>query len=303
MEKESVVAIIGFGQFGRKHAARLTRISNVCEVVVADPSPAAAEEAKRLGLRWFHDYECLPATVDAAVIAMPPEMTHDAAVTMLERGSRVLLEKPMCKSLKDADSIIAAAQRTKSDLFIGMVERFNGAVLKFSSLEKNVNSVCSFTRLGHRPHRSFRIDPILDLMIHDIDLVHHFLRTDDANASLLEVRKNSVGNEMVSATVDYGGGRIVSFLAGYGSEDVRRATLTTTSGDALLDFRTQNLTVNNFKEEESVSTHQLEDGRFGSLKRELNAFLGNKESQTSLATAADGRSALALALRISERTI
>ncbi len=108
---------------------------------------------------------------------------------------------------------------------------------------------------------------------------------------------------MVSATVDYGGGRIVSFLAGYGSEDVRRATLTTTSGDALLDFRTQNLTVNNFKEEESVSTHQLEDGRFGSLKRELNAFLGNKESQTSLATAADGRYALALALRISERTI
>lgn len=296
-----VVAIIGFGQFGRKHAARLTRISNVCEVVVADPSPSAAEEAKRLGLPWFRGYECLPTTVNAAVIALPPEMTVGAAVTMLERGSRVLLEKPMCKSLKDADSIIATAQMTKSDLFIGMVERFNEAILKFSSLGKNVNSACSFTRLGHRPQRSFQINPILDLMIHDIDLVHHLLRTDGANASLLEVRKNSGNNEIVSAKVDYGEGRVVSFIAGYGSEDVRRATLTTTSGDALLDFRTQNLMMKNFKQDEPLSIHQLQDFQFGSLDRELNAFLGNKEGQTNLATAADGRSALALALRISER--
>lgn len=165
------VAVVGVGHLGRHHARILAALPGVELVAVVDTNRARAEEiAAGVGSTAMYDPAGLIGRVDAVSVAVPTTWHLDVAKPLLERGIHVLVEKPMARSLEEADEMIAAAEQGKALLGVGHTERFNPAVEAARSLLIDPRFI-EVHRLGTLPERSLDIDVVFDLMIHDIDVV------------------------------------------------------------------------------------------------------------------------------------
>ncbi|MGE3706305.1 MAG: Gfo/Idh/MocA family oxidoreductase, partial [Vicinamibacterales bacterium] len=165
------MAAIGVGYLGRHHARILSGLPGVDLVAVVDRNAArAAEIAAAAGTTPLTQATDLLGRVDAVTVAAPTELHHQLAMPFLEAGVSVLVEKPMARSLAEADELIAAAARSGAVLAVGHTERFNPAV----DAARRVVTAPKFIevhRLGTFPERSLDIDVVFDLMIHDLDVV------------------------------------------------------------------------------------------------------------------------------------
>src|SRR3974390_1720692 len=120
------VAVIGVGHLGRHHARLLSGLPGVELSAVVDTHRARAEEiAAASGAQALTDYRDVIGRVDAVTLAVPPELHREVALPFLEAGAAVLVEKPMARSVAEADDLIAAAARTGALLAVGHTERFN----------------------------------------------------------------------------------------------------------------------------------------------------------------------------------
>ncbi len=193
------VAVIGVGAFGRNHARVYRELAeqdgNVELVGIFDSDPAhAAAIATEFSTRRFDSLEDLRGHVDAASVAVPTVAHLAAARALMEAGIDVLIEKPLAASLAEADELIRLAQRTGRVAMVGHLERFNPAVRVTAAL---VNSPMFFEvhRLSVFTPRSLDVDVVLDLMIHDLDIVLSFV-----SSPVKEVR--AVGLPILSSKVD-----------------------------------------------------------------------------------------------------
>jgi len=207
------VAVAGAGAFGRNHLRVVRELEaagvdaagwSVALVAAVDPDAARAEEARRqYGIKVYATVdELLKADLklDAAIVAVPTVKHHEVAAALLDAGLDLLVEKPLAASLREADDLIALAERRGKILQPGHLERFNPAVL---AVEPNLKRPMFFEahRLSVFTPRALDVDVVLDLMIHDLDIVLTF-----AKSAVREVR--AVGLPILSPKVDIANVRV-----------------------------------------------------------------------------------------------
>ena len=163
--------MVGVGHFGRNHARILSALSDARLVAVVDiDAERAAAVAAETGARPETDVRALDGQVDAVTLAVPTEVHHAVALPLLERGIAVLVEKPMARSVAEADELIAAAAASGAVLAVGHTERYNPAVAVARSLVRSPRFI-EVHRIGAFPARSLDIDVVFDVMIHDLDII------------------------------------------------------------------------------------------------------------------------------------
>ncbi|TFH65572.1 MAG: Gfo/Idh/MocA family oxidoreductase, partial [Gemmatimonadales bacterium] len=165
------VGVVGTGSLGFHHARILRDVPDLDMRGVYEVRPDRAKEVSReLGVEAHGSIEALFDTVDAVVIAVPTVEHEAVALAALERGIHVLIEKPMAPDLESADRILAVAERTGALVQIGHVERFNPAILAAEPYLERPLFIESH-RIAPFVPRSTDVAVVLDLMIHDVDLV------------------------------------------------------------------------------------------------------------------------------------
>jgi predicted dehydrogenase len=171
------VGVIGVGVMGSNHARVLAELPGVKLVGVADPDRKRCEHvARSLGCASFGDAaELMRRGVDAVTIAAPTHLHRDIAIDCTSRGIHVLVEKPIASTIEESRAIVAAARRAGVTLMVGHVERFNPAVqsIKRAIKDQDILSI-AITRVGPFPPRMSNVGVVIDLAVHDIDLIRWF---------------------------------------------------------------------------------------------------------------------------------
>jgi len=171
------VGVIGVGVMGSNHARVLAGLSGIRLVGIADPDRQQASfVAGALETTAVDDVEALlPLGLDAVTIAAPTHLHHDIALTCIKRGIHVLVEKPIASNPQEGHRIVTAARRAGVTLMVGHVERFNPAVetIKEAIRGEEILSI-SITRVGPFPPRMSNVGVVIDLAVHDIDLIRWF---------------------------------------------------------------------------------------------------------------------------------
>lgn len=182
------VGVVGVGVMGSNHARVLAELPGVRLVGVADPDRQQASfVARALGTTAVPDVEELLALgVDAVTIAAPTHLHRDIALACISRGVHVLVEKPIASNPDEGRSIVAAARRAGVTLMVGHVERFNPAVetIKEAIRGEDILSI-SITRVGPFPPRMSNVGVVIDLAVHDIDLIRFFTDSEIAEVQPL----------------------------------------------------------------------------------------------------------------------
>src|SRR3977135_2850618 len=175
------VGVIGAGVMGSNHARVLAGLPDISLVGVVDPMPAHRTRATELiGCRTFIGLEELFAEgVDAVTIAAPTHLHHEIALACIARGVHILVEKPIASSVEEGQDIVAAARHAGVTLMVGHVERFNPAVaaIKQAISGAEILSI-AITRVGPFPPRMSNVGVVIDLAVHDIDLIRWFTESD-----------------------------------------------------------------------------------------------------------------------------
>jgi UDP-N-acetylglucosamine 3-dehydrogenase len=175
------VGVVGVGVMGGNHARVLSDMAGVELVGVADPDRKQREVvAGTLGCGAVADAEALlRAGIDAAIIAAPTHLHHDIAKQCIDQGVHVLVEKPIASTIEESRAIVAAARRAGVTLMVGHVERFNPAVqsIKRAIKDQDILSI-AITRVGPFPPRMSNVGVVIDLGVHDIDLIRWFTESD-----------------------------------------------------------------------------------------------------------------------------
>ena len=175
------VGVVGVGVMGFNHARVLSGLPGVRLVGVADPDTGQRSFVTRaLDCGGVDDLDSLIALgVDAITIAAPTHLHHELALTCIGRGIHVLVEKPIASSVEEGQSIIRAANRAGVSLMVGHVERFNPAVqaIKDALRGEDILSI-AITRVGPFPPRMSNVGVVIDLAVHDIDLIRWFTESE-----------------------------------------------------------------------------------------------------------------------------
>ncbi|MBN8974202.1 MAG: Gfo/Idh/MocA family oxidoreductase [Rhizobiales bacterium] len=175
------VGVIGAGVMGTNHGRVLAGLPNVALVGIVDPLDEHRKRADDLiGCPVFADLDSLLAAgVDAVTIAAPTHLHHEISLACIGRGVHVLVEKPIASTVEEGRAIVAAARRANVTLMVGHVERFNPAVaaVKKAIEGEDILSI-AITRVGPFPPRMSNVGVVIDLAVHDIDLIRWFTESD-----------------------------------------------------------------------------------------------------------------------------
>jgi predicted dehydrogenase len=194
-------AVVGVGYLGRFHAQKYRALAGSELVGVADPSAAArAAVAAELGVPAHADYRELLGRVEAVSIVTPTPLHYAIAREFLEAGAHVLVEKPMTATVAEGERLIEAARHARRILQVGHLERFNAAVQALQPMLA-VPRFIESARLAPFKHRGTDVDVVLDLMIHDIDLILSIVRSP-------VVAVDAIGSSVFSQEIDIANARL-----------------------------------------------------------------------------------------------
>ncbi|MEP7327531.1 MAG: Gfo/Idh/MocA family oxidoreductase [Gemmatimonadota bacterium] len=307
------VGVIGVGALGSHHARHLAGLPDVELVGVYDLVPArAADVAAKVDTQPFRDLDRLLARVKAVTIAVPTPAHADVGVRALEAGVAVLMEKPLASSLDDADRLVEAADRHHVNLQVGHVERFNRAIraaMPYLAEPRYMESM----RLAPFQARGTDVAVILDLMIHDLDLVLHLV----GGIPAVDVRASGVAvlsphPDMANARVEFGNGAVANVTASRMARDrIRKLRIFEPAGYFSLDLATGTGEFMRLrpdwrpspgvKLEDIVERILLDAPEADALRLELESFVaGVRGERRTGVSGEEGRSALALALQVAE---
>ena len=209
------VGVIGIGNMGWHHARVLSLLKDADLVGVADPDgDRGALAVEQFGCRWFADYRTMFSEVEAVCIAVPTLLHHPVGLACLEAGLHVLIEKPIAASQDEATALISAANDAGRLLQVGHIERFNPAFRELTKVVANEEVVVLEGR-RHSPHadRANDVSVVLDLMIHDIDLVLELAQAPVVRLAAAGGRSSDGPIEYVNATLGFENGVVASLTA------------------------------------------------------------------------------------------
>ena len=209
------VGVIGIGNMGWHHARVLSLIKDAELVGVADPDQARGTLAtEQFGCRWFASYEAMLPEVEAVCIAVPTLLHHRVGLACLEAGVDVLIEKPIAASQEEAADLIRAAEAAGRLLQVGHIERFNPAFRELVKVTANEEVVVlEARRHSPNPDRANDVSVVLDLMIHDIDLVLELAGAPVVRLAAAGGRSADGPIDYVNATLGFANGVVASLTA------------------------------------------------------------------------------------------
>lgn len=220
--KKLKLAVVGTGHLGRIHATLLAGMSDVELVAVADPSPTARERvAADCGAKAVSDHQQLLDNVDAAVIATPTQSHHAVALDFLRRGIHLLVEKPLASTSAQAAELVECAERHRATLQVGHIERFNPALTAAAGHLRDPKFI-EATRISGFTFRSTDIGVVLDLMIHDLDVVLDLVRSPLRSVSALGLALVGRHEDVAHARLEFENGCIAHLSASRVSSSMRR---------------------------------------------------------------------------------
>jgi predicted dehydrogenase len=206
------VGVIGIGNMGWHHARVLSLLRDADLVGVADPDAERGQLAtEQFGCRWFADYNAMLSKVEAVCIAVPTLLHHPVGLACLRAGVHVLIEKPIAASQDEATALIEAATKAGRLLQVGHIERFNPAFRELIKVVANEEVVVLEGR-RHSPHsdRANDVSVVLDLMIHDIDLVLELAKAPVVRLAAAGGRSAEGPIDYVNATLGFENGVVAS---------------------------------------------------------------------------------------------
>ena len=209
------VGVIGIGNMGWHHARVLSLLRDAELVGVADPDAQRGRLAvEQFGCRWFPYYGPLLSEVEAVCIAVPTLLHHRVGMACLQAGLHVLIEKPIAATQEEASALIQAAEASARQLQVGHIERFNPAFRELRKVVANEEVVVLEAR-RHSPHadRANDVSVVLDLMIHDIDLVLELAQAPVVRLAAAGGRSAEGPIDYVNATLGFENGVVASLTA------------------------------------------------------------------------------------------
>jgi len=268
------VAVVGAGEFGRRHmrVIRLLPQAELAAVVDVDPGRAQSAASEH-ACQALPDLAALSGRVDAAVVAVPTTAHVDVACALVEAGIDVLVEKPIASDLASAHRLVDAAQRHGRVLQVGHLERFNPAVAALTGLVRlplffEVHRLSTFTP------RSLDVDVVLDLMIHDIDVVLSLtgMMPEEIRAAGISILTRKV--DIANVRLAFPNGCIANLTASrVSTERVRKLRLFQPHQYLSVDYSKQELFSVAVTDDHRISSNPVQVVRDEPLRLELESFL------------------------------
>lgn len=299
------VGVAGAGAMGRNHVRNLAALPGVELVGLHDPRTEAAEAvAVEHGTRAFADLDDLAGRIDAAVVAAPTVSHAEIGCALLGRGLHVLVEKPIAASLAEADRLIEASGKAGRVLAVGHVEFYNPAVQALLSLGVPPRFL-EVQRLAVFTPRSLDVDVVLDLMIHDLQILHALDPSPVAEVRATGIAVLSPRVDIANARVALSSGCVANVTASrVSAEKVRKLRAFLPSRYYSLDYQAQEIRGYRLVEEDEgrrILPDDLPVERAEPLRRELEAFVAAcRGEKVPLVDGRAGRQALATALAVVE---
>jgi predicted dehydrogenase len=290
------IAVIGVGRWGELHAQKLASIPQAELVGVVDILPERAQEvAWKVGSKPFSDYRELLGKVEAVSIATPTSVHYEIAKDFLLNGTHVLLEKPMTSNLEEALHLEEISKSRNLILQIGHLERFNGAIEGIRDFLKDIKKI---EVIRHSPwtERNFDIDVVLDLMIHDLDLLEFLLGIKVKKLKAWGKRVKTPFLDEAQAIIETEEGMEIKLSSSrVAHQKVRNIRFLKEQGELILDLLNHSFV---FKENRLIKKGGKKKD---ALKEEIEAFLRSiREGSSPPVSAKEGLKALQLALEISK---
>jgi predicted dehydrogenase len=302
-------AVIGAGYLGRFHAQKYAALPNAHLVGIADPDQTARSTvAAELGVDAYADYRELLGSVDAVSIVTPTPSHYEVAKAFLDAGASVLVEKPMTVTIAEGEGLIEIASRAKRILQVGHLERFNAAVLAVQP-SLTIPRFIESARLAPFKHRGTDVDVVLDLMIHDIDLILSIVRSPVVSVDAIGSSVFSKEIDIANARLRFANGCVANATASRVSlKTERKLRLFQDDAYLSLDLQQKILTVirkgagvgSDGMPQVAIEENTYEQG--DALKAEIEAFLeAVATGQPPPVTGEDGLLALRTAVSIAEQ--
>jgi predicted dehydrogenase len=300
--KKLRVGVIGVGHIGSSHARLYSEIDTADLAAVYDIDVARAQAiAEKYGAKAAKSLDDFTQLVDAASVATPTSTHHQIALPLLQRGKHVLIEKPITENTAHASELAALAMQNRLVLQVGHVERFNPILSALEALLTHPRFIEAH-RLSPYPDRSTEIGVVLDLMIHDLEIILHLVRSPVQSIDAVGVPVLSRGEDIANARLRFENGCIANVTSSRISpERMRKIRVFQEDAYLSLDYEKQSGEIYR-RERGKIARDRVEIERGEPLKRELAAFIEcaatGREPRVSGFQAA---AALELAVEITKR--
>jgi len=300
-------AVVGVGRLGGFHAEKYAELTSSELIGVSDLDNArAAEVAGKLGVKAFSDYRELLPLVDAVSIATPTEHHLKIGEAFLKKGVHVLVEKPIAMDSAEARRLVEAGRSSGALLQVGHLERFNPAVVALEGRLKTPLFIESY-RLSPFSARSTDIDVILDLMIHDIDIILNLVGDELVDIKAMGIPVITKHVDMANARLRFAGGCVANVTASRVSRESRRNIRIFQSDSIIsIDYAAQHISITRALKAGidgpgSLVDEEIDITKKNSLLEEIRSFVDSCiKGKTPLVTGEAGKRALVVAEKIQE---
>jgi predicted dehydrogenase len=303
------IGVVGVGYFGQFHAEKYAKMDGVELVGVVDIDiPRAKEIAKRYRTQPFSHHADLFNKVQAVSIAVPTPFHYSMTKDFFLRGIDVLLEKPISNTLEEADELIELAQSKGLILQIGHLERFNGALSGLPGRVNNPRFIESH-RLGPFSGRGAEVDVVLDLMVHDIDIILSLTTSKIKELQAVGIPFITRSLDIANARLEFENGCTASLTASrISKEKVRKTRIFQPEGIFTIDYLSQKLCFS--KKGDSLGkekipemvTEEIPVKKIDLLENEIHSFLQSvRDRKEARVSGLDGKRVLEVALQIIQK--
>ncbi len=303
------VGVIGVGYFGQFHAEKYHRMPEVELVGVADINPSRSRQiARRFNTNAYRNYEDLYDKVDAVSIAVPTPIHHQVTKDFFHRGIDVLLEKPITNTLQHADELIEMAEKRQCVFQVGHQERFNAVIMALEGSLVDPLFIESH-RLSPFLQRAAAVDVVLDLMIHDIQVILSMVDSSIQSIQAVGVPIISPYLDIANARIEFENGCIANVTASRVSrEKMRKIRIFQSTAYFSIDYVSQRITVLSKDGKgrkplfPGVFAGDIEIDKNDPLELEIKSFIERvRDRRQPVVSGLDGKKALEVALRISDQ--
>jgi predicted dehydrogenase len=296
------VAIIGVGHLGSVHARIYSQLEGVRLIGVCDTDEGRGHKAARqFKSEYFKDYRELIGKIDAASVVVPTVLHHEVAKGLLEHGIHLLIEKPITKTVQEADELLAIAKDKGLILQVGHVERFNAG---FLAVEKVINNPLFIEchRLGPYKQRSIDIGVVLDLMIHDIDIILGLVKEEITDVEAIGACVLSGYEDIANVRLKFRNKAICNLTASrITNKTMRKIRIFQKDAYISLDYFKPSCLIYRMVNKK-ITCQRVKIRQEEPLKLELEAFIKCvRTKERPLVSGIEGRNALKIALDIQKQ--
>ena len=299
MEKVRV-GVVGIGYLGSEHARIYSKLPGVELVALCDIDPAKKTLPQKYRVPFYEDYEMLFGKVDAVSITTPTQDHHRLAKAFLAHGIHLLIEKPITKSVEEADELVAIARQKNCLIQVGHVERYNSALRTIRPYVQSAHFL-ECHRLGPFKRRSLDVGVVLDLMIHDIDIILSLIPSPVERVDAVGIHVLTDKEDIANARLNFKNGAAANLTASrLTTKSMRKIRIFSENSYISLDTFKQKAD-RYWKEGDKIRMERVRVKKKEPLQEELVSFVhAVSTKEKPLVSGEEAREALRVALQIEQ---